>query len=241
MKSSSKSMYVFFIITNHFSKFHNRRAKCTSTAMHMAAVNGHIEVVRFLHENRTEGCREDTMGEVAKNHKKELDIPANSMNLFAFYKDSSALQWFKDNTTLQCSESSYRYAIRQANLPIIEWIRDNTRLPFPKNALYLSSSGGNSDLRIVQYLLDNGVAYTESAMDNCPKLSIFEYLHFNRSEGCSSEALANVIENENVSIIKFHLQNRTEHLDSNYSLYYVDIHKTFDYPSRLKLIKQYNL
>ncbi|EFA83609.1 hypothetical protein PPL_02675 [Heterostelium album PN500] len=46
---------------------------------------------------------------------------------FSGYKDGSALQWLKDNTTMQCSEGAYRYAIGKSNLPVIEWIRDNTK------------------------------------------------------------------------------------------------------------------
>ncbi|EFA75646.1 hypothetical protein PPL_10907 [Heterostelium album PN500] len=230
----------------------NPRSKFTSTAMHMAAVNGHIEVVRFLHENRTEGCRYDTMTEVAMNahfetfkylfeNQKDLHITDSLMDYFAKYKDSSALQWLKDNTTLQCSDFAYRYAIRQANLPIIKWIHDNTSLLFPQNAMYLATSCLNNDLRIVQYLHDNGVICTTNAMDNCHKLSILEYLHFNQSKRCSSEAMEKAIENENVPIIKFLLQNSTEHLLMDYSKHDIQRSKTLDYSSRIELIKKHNL
>ncbi|EFA78027.1 hypothetical protein PPL_08672 [Heterostelium album PN500] len=224
---------------------------CTSTAMHMAAVNGHVEVVRFLNENRTEGCRKDTMKRVAMNvhfetfkylfqNKKELDIPTNSIDFFAKYKDISALQWFKDNTTLQCSQYAYRYAIRQANLPVIEWIRDNTSLPFPSNSLEYASKLENSDLRIVQYLHANGETCSVKELKSCHKLSIFKFLYYTQSLKSDKETLKSAIEKNNVPIIKFLLQNSTdEYLD--YSQQSLKDNKTFDYPSRLKLIKQYGL
>ncbi|OQR86222.1 hypothetical protein THRCLA_10563 [Thraustotheca clavata] len=34
----------------------NRTEGCTTYAMDSAAKNGHLEIVKYLHENRTEGC-----------------------------------------------------------------------------------------------------------------------------------------------------------------------------------------
>ncbi|EGG18626.1 hypothetical protein DFA_04121 [Cavenderia fasciculata] len=39
----------------------NRTEGCTTKAMDEAACNGHIEIVKFLHFNRTEGCTTDAM------------------------------------------------------------------------------------------------------------------------------------------------------------------------------------
>ena len=39
----------------------NRTEGCTRYAMSRAAENGHLEIVKWLHENRTEGCSEDAM------------------------------------------------------------------------------------------------------------------------------------------------------------------------------------
>ncbi|EFA75844.1 hypothetical protein PPL_10899 [Heterostelium album PN500] len=198
-------------------QLHNKHMNCTAKAMHMAE-NGHIEVVRFLHENRTEGCR-----------VKELDIPAKTMDYFAKYKDSSALQWLKDNSTLQCSHEAYLNAIHKANLPIIKWIRENTSLPFPSNLLEYATKLENSDLKIVQYLLDNGETCSVKELKCCHKLS----------NSWASEVMANAIKKDNVPIIKYLLQNTSEHLTTEYSqLTYC---KAFDYSSRLKLLKLYNL
>ncbi|MHB1952549.1 MAG: ankyrin repeat domain-containing protein [Sulfobacillus sp.] len=35
---------------------HNQTEGCTEFAMDLAAMNGHLPVVAFLHQNRTEGC-----------------------------------------------------------------------------------------------------------------------------------------------------------------------------------------
>jgi hypothetical protein len=39
----------------------NRTEGCTKHAMDKAAMYGHLEVVKFLHENRTEGCTNDAI------------------------------------------------------------------------------------------------------------------------------------------------------------------------------------
>ena len=51
------------------------------TAMTGAAMNGHLEVVKWLHCNRTEGCS------------------ASAMNLAAMNGHLEVVQWLQDNQT----------------------------------------------------------------------------------------------------------------------------------------------
>ena len=46
---------------------HNRTEGCTKCAMHYAARNGYLQIVKWLHLNRTEGCTYDAMDYAAKN------------------------------------------------------------------------------------------------------------------------------------------------------------------------------
>ena len=43
----------------------NRSEGCSIWAMDYAANNGHLEIVKFLHENRTEGCTTCAMDNAA--------------------------------------------------------------------------------------------------------------------------------------------------------------------------------
>ena len=45
---------------------------CTTTAMDLAAFDGHLEVIKWLHENRTEGCTTDAMNWAAQNGHLEV-------------------------------------------------------------------------------------------------------------------------------------------------------------------------
>ena len=50
----------------------NRKERCTVDAMNGAAENGHLETVKVLHENRKEGCTADAMDWAAQDgHLKE--------------------------------------------------------------------------------------------------------------------------------------------------------------------------
>ncbi len=49
-----------------------REEGCTEDVMDLAAQNGHLKVVIWLHENREEGCTEDAMDGAAKNGHLEV-------------------------------------------------------------------------------------------------------------------------------------------------------------------------
>ena len=59
--------------------------KDAPNAMDYAAKNGHLEVVKCLHENRTEGCTKDAMDWAAKNGHLEV------------------VKWLHDNRTEGCT------------------------------------------------------------------------------------------------------------------------------------------
>jgi len=50
----------------------NRTEGCTKNAIIWAASRGHLEVVKFLHFNRTEGCTTHAMDNAAKNGHIEV-------------------------------------------------------------------------------------------------------------------------------------------------------------------------
>ncbi|GAB9477465.1 hypothetical protein Gpo141_00014543, partial [Globisporangium polare] len=50
----------------------NRGDDCTTTAMDEAATNGHIEVVEYLNRNRTEDCRVGALSECRKRKRDKI-------------------------------------------------------------------------------------------------------------------------------------------------------------------------
>ncbi|EFA75780.1 hypothetical protein PPL_10835 [Heterostelium album PN500] len=233
-----------FIKYLHF----NRSEGCSSDCLHNAAVNGHLQVVKFLNENRTEGCKSNTMSLTASNGHFEtfkylmefsrfnLRCSESVIDYFANYKDTTALQWLKDNTTLKCTVFAYRNAIESGNLATLQWVRENTTHPIPLFAMDCAASPNRNNLSILKYIHDNGGKCTKNAMNLASSLPIITFLHYNRSEGCSSKAMYRAICNDNVPIIKFLDQNTTDHLNTSYIE--LNDEKTFDFLARRELIKQ---
>ena len=62
----------------------NRTEGCTEKAMNMAAENGHLDVVEFLHPNRTEGCTLEAICSAASNGRFDV-----ALWLFANRKDGA--------------------------------------------------------------------------------------------------------------------------------------------------------
>ena len=63
----------------------NRKEGCTTDAMDFAAGNGHLEVVKWLHENRKEGCTGDAMDLASENGHLEI------------------VKWLHENRTEECT------------------------------------------------------------------------------------------------------------------------------------------
>ena len=51
---------------------HNRTEGCTKYAMNCAAMNGHLDVVKWLHSNRTEGNVEEALAHARRGRHKEI-------------------------------------------------------------------------------------------------------------------------------------------------------------------------
>ncbi|EFA75795.1 hypothetical protein PPL_10850 [Heterostelium album PN500] len=228
----------------------NRTEGCSEQAMLSASTRGHLEILKFLQENRTEGCSQSILDDTMRYGQFEtfryllekrpyLTYSPSAMDNAARCKDTTALQWFKDNTTLRVTIDAYRHAIDQANLPIVKWIHENTSQAIPASALEEAINCKKRDLAIIKYLLDNGAVATSDTMDNACRFDIISFLHYNRTEGCTSRAMNYAINRDDIQVIKFLEQNRTEHLNLDFSVW--KERKAYGYTSRLKLLKQFNI
>ena len=75
--------------------------------MDQAAANGHLEVVKWLHENRKEGCTTKAMDEaVAYGH---LEV----------------IKWLHENRSEGCTAEAINIATRNCHLELIDWLAEN--------------------------------------------------------------------------------------------------------------------
>jgi len=85
----------------------NRTEGCTKWAMNQAAENGHLEVVKFLHENRTEGCTKWAMNEAAENGHLEI------------------VKFLHENRTEGCTEWAMNKAAKNGHLEVVKFLHKN--------------------------------------------------------------------------------------------------------------------
>ena len=85
----------------------NTNQNCTIWAMNRAAEFGRLEVVKWLHVNRTEGCSVDAMDKAAVNGHLEV------------------VKWLHVNRTEGCSVDAMNWAVWNDDLEVSEWLYIN--------------------------------------------------------------------------------------------------------------------
>jgi ankyrin repeat protein len=85
----------------------NRSEGCTFRAMDNAASNGHFEIVKWLHANRREGCNTKAMDCAAS--KGHLDI----------------VQWLHANRSEGCTFRAMDNAASNGHFEIVKWLHAN--------------------------------------------------------------------------------------------------------------------
>ena len=88
-------------------QMHNDGVQFTTQIMDDAAIHGRLDVVKWLHENRTEGCTK-----VAMNHAAcggFIDI----------------VKWLHENRTEGCTTGAMDLAAANGYLNIVKWLHEN--------------------------------------------------------------------------------------------------------------------
>ena len=113
----------------------NRKEGCTTWAMDWAAENGHLNVVIWLHENRKEGCTKWAMDWAAKNGHLNVVI------------------WLHKNRKEGCTTLAMIYAAANGHLEIIIWLHENRTEGCTIWAMYYAEK--NCHLNVVMWLHEN--------------------------------------------------------------------------------------
>jgi hypothetical protein len=110
----------------------NRTEGCTAYAMDWAAKNGHLEMVKWLHENRTEGCTTNAMCWAAGNGHLEV------------------VKWLHENRTEGCASWAMNLASKNGHLEMVKWLHENRTEGCTKWAMDFAEAYGH--LEIVNFL-----------------------------------------------------------------------------------------
>ncbi|KAL2919535.1 hypothetical protein HK105_201182 [Polyrhizophydium stewartii] len=144
----------------------NRTEGCTTDAMDHAAVKGHLNIVKWLHNNRAEGCT------------------TRAMDLAASFGHLEVVKWLHNNRTEGCTTVAMDYAASRGYLQVVKWLHNNRTEGCTTWAMDGAAMNGH--------------------------LEIVEWLHKNRTEGCSSGAIQEAAKAGHADVVEFLHKNRTE-------------------------------
>ncbi|ETK73611.1 hypothetical protein L915_19482 [Phytophthora nicotianae] len=101
-------------------------------AMDKAAANGQLEVLKWIHSHRYDGCSESAMEDAARNgHLETLKwlhtnttagCTASAMDYAAFKGHLNVCKWLHVNRSEGCTEDAVRYAIGNGHLRVAFWL-----------------------------------------------------------------------------------------------------------------------
>ncbi|RHY16336.1 hypothetical protein DYB36_006238 [Aphanomyces astaci] len=166
----------------------------TAQAMDRAAANGFVDVVKRLHDTRTEGCTVDAMDYASANgHLTVLQTlyeyyghryTSLALDLAAGNGHLEVLVWFDSMTSdarrmIQPTSNAMDWAARNGHLDVIEYLHDHKSTPCSPKALDLAAKMGHLDIVMWLYVTRGAVA-TPSTMDAAAcggHLEIVQYLH----------------------------------------------------------------
>lgn len=107
----------------------------TVTAMDLAAANGHLHVVQWLHENRSEGCTTAAMDGAAEAGHLEV------------------VEWLHENRSEGCTTAAMDGAAEAGHLLVVQWLDEYRREGCSFNAFECAAIWGH--LRVIDWLFEH--------------------------------------------------------------------------------------
>lgn len=146
--------------------------RCSTAAMNGAATGNHLDVVKWLHANRTEGCTTEAMDNAA--HDDHLEM----------------VQWLHENRPEGCTTEAMDSAGENGLLEMTKWLHENTSAGCTTRAMDGAAAIGS--LEVVKFLQENRTeGCTSAAMDRADNVAVIRWLNRNRSLECTEEAMIN--------------------------------------------------
>mmetsp|Transcript_9226 Transcript_9226/g.12221 ORF Transcript_9226/g.12221 Transcript_9226/m.12221 type:complete len:289 (+) Transcript_9226:341-1207(+) len=118
-----------------YAKKTNTNLEMTPKAMDFGAGEGHLAVVEWLHQNRSEGCTVEAMNTAAKNGHLEI------------------VQWLHKNRQEGCNKDALTFACRHGHLEVAEFLHANRSEGCA--AFTLKTAAMNGHLHVVEWLHKN--------------------------------------------------------------------------------------
>ncbi|KAK1940800.1 putative ankyrin repeat protein [Phytophthora citrophthora] len=168
-------------------------------SMDVAAINGQLHVLRYLHSLQTSGV-------------SGLECTLCAMDGAAANDHLEVVKWLHVNRHEGCSSSAMDKAAASGHLDIVKWLHENRREGCTESAMNTAALNGH--LEVVKWLHCNrSEGCTAQAMDGAAQaghLDVVKWLHQHRTEGCSTSAMDGAAESGALNVVKWLHTNRFE-------------------------------
>lgn len=162
----------------------------------VAAKNGHLQLVRFLHEIAVEThCFHDLHGDA-------IDLAAENGHL-------DVVKFLHQHGWTERSEGLTVFASRGGHLDVVDFVFRNKGW----SVYDMQSAARNGHLHVIKYLHKNKVPCLETALDVAAEnghLDVVQFLHNHRKEGCTKDAMDVASANGHLEVVQFLHKNRKE-------------------------------
>ncbi|TMW57769.1 hypothetical protein Poli38472_014372 [Pythium oligandrum] len=159
----------------------------TTDAMDYAASQGHLAIVRLLHEYRSEGCTTDAMDHAAR------------CGLLAI------VRFLHENRHEGCTQMAMDYAAANGHLDVVQFLHEHRHEGCTTNAMDEAAKNGHLD--VVQYLhRHRQEGCTTYAMDMAAwhnRLDVVQFLATHRREGFTPMAMGRCAQLGYLDVIRF--------------------------------------
>ncbi|EGG22321.1 hypothetical protein DFA_04439 [Cavenderia fasciculata] len=193
-------------------------------AIVIASSRGFIDIVKYLHENRTEGGgTKEAMDEAARHgHLDIVKVSSITEGATKWAMDGAAgnghieiVKYLSEHRSEGETTDALDWAAQNGHIEIVRYLSEHRSEGATTDALDWAAQNGH--IEIVRYLSEHrSEGATTYAMDLAARnghIEIVQYLHFNRSEGCSRAGIKSVCEKGLLEIASFLINVRNEKCD----------------------------
>ncbi|EGG24296.1 hypothetical protein DFA_06446 [Cavenderia fasciculata] len=229
----------------------NRTEGCTPQALELACQNGHIDIVRWLLLNRTEKPTDRCLIRAAGISSLELvqlleeyrgggggdnnvydHIHPDVITWAANYGNINVIKYFYSRGVLKhTTPGLLGKAMSCRNLEIIQFLVEIRSEQITPECINYAAGHGLLDTIKYYHQKDKEIhhnGFTATAMDRAASgghLEMVKWLHFNRSEGCTKQALDNAVSirgGKGLDVARFLQANRTEGCSKSAYVYTIE-------------------
>lgn len=214
---------------------HEHNLKCTAVAMNSAAMNGHFEVVKWLHTNTSAGCTIDALncakefghtdivnylethvlyGQLKKEREKELEeqnkIETDTRFIQAIHEGNTEVVKELCQKGVYISSAS-NIAVKNNQIEILKILHEASCICFVSSDT-IDWAAAQGKFEILKILHGYGYEFSKSVMDfaaSTGHLDIVKWLHKNNFK-CTTDAMDLSACNGHLEVVKWLHSNRKE-------------------------------